>query len=41
MPGSYAEYSKDPYPYQKAVMDRVMNGTYEHFVGGGKPAGKK
>ncbi len=40
-PGNYAEYSKDPYPYQKAVMDRVMNGTYEHFVSGGKPATKK
>jgi hypothetical protein len=39
-PGNYAEYSKDPYPYQKAVMDRVMNGTYEHYVEGGK-TGKK
>jgi hypothetical protein len=34
-PGSYAEYAKDPWKHEKMVIDKILNGTYEHFY----PAG--
>jgi hypothetical protein len=31
VPGSYQSYAADPWKYDKAVIDKVINGTYEHF----------
>jgi hypothetical protein len=30
-PGNFQDYAKDPYKYHKAVNDKVVAGTYEHF----------
>ena len=30
-PGSFEEYARNPYPYHKAVNDKILDGTYEHF----------
>jgi len=30
-PGSYDEYAKDPWKYEKAVVDRAVAGTYEYY----------
>jgi hypothetical protein len=38
-PGSYAEYAKDPWKHEKAVMDKTVAGTYEFFYP--KPGAQK
>ena len=30
-PGSFEEYAQAPYGYHKAVNDKILDGTYEHF----------
>lgn len=30
-PGSYEEYSKDPWKYEKAVVDKAVAGTYQYY----------
>ena len=30
-PGSFEEYAQAPYRYHKAVNDKILDGTYEHF----------
>ncbi len=31
VPGSYADYGKDPWQYANAQMKRILAGTYEHY----------
>ena len=30
-PGSFEDYAQNPYGYHKAVNDKILDGTYEHF----------
>jgi len=30
-PGSYAEYSRNPWPYASAQMQKILNGTYPYY----------
>jgi hypothetical protein len=30
-PGKYEDYAKEPYKYHKAVNDKILAGTYDHF----------
>jgi hypothetical protein len=30
-PGSYEEYAKDPWKYEKNVVDKAVAGTYEYY----------
>ena len=30
-PGNFEDYALDPYPYHRAVNDKILDGTYEHF----------
>jgi hypothetical protein len=31
VPGSYEDYSRDPWKYTEPQMQKILNGTYEHF----------
>jgi hypothetical protein len=42
-PGSYEEYAKDPWKYEKNVVDKAVAGTYEYYYprAGGQKAGSQ
>ena len=44
-PGRYEDFARDPWNYSKAVIDKAVAGTYEHYYPpvrpGGTPGGKR